>query len=114
VDDPLTGDEKGVCSAYTLYRTDQGDSIIALGHGGWLALTYPVAPQTSVDMLHHIVDETPEHSDGGNLHRRPAHGRQGTRKPDLHDNPGCLPRSPNATGESRDRSIWISGLKHWN
>lgn len=47
-----------------LYLSDQDDSIIALGHGCWLAVTYPVEPAMSVDMLSYIVDETPDDSDG--------------------------------------------------
>lgn len=47
-----------------MYQADQKDSIVALGHGVWLAVTYPVEPNTSVAMLNHIVDETPDDSDG--------------------------------------------------
>ncbi len=47
-----------------LYLAEQDDSIIALGHGCWLAVTYPVAPALSVDMLSYIIDETPDNSDG--------------------------------------------------
>lgn len=47
-----------------LYLAEQTDSIIALGHGCWLAVTYPVDPALSVDMLSYIVEETPDDSDG--------------------------------------------------
>ena len=47
-----------------LYLSEQTDSIIALAHGCWLAVTYPVDPALSVDMLSYIVDETPDNSDG--------------------------------------------------
>lgn len=56
-----------------LYRTDLGQSIVALGNGVWLAVTYPIKPQTSVTMLHHIVDETPDKSDGGAVAAMAAH-----------------------------------------
>lgn len=56
-----------------LYRCDQPESILALGNGTWLAVTYPIAPATSVAMLHHIVDETPERSDGGAVAAAAAH-----------------------------------------
>lgn len=56
-----------------LYQTDQPDSIIALANGAWLAVTYPIAPNTSVAMLHHIVDETPDRSDGGAVAAATAH-----------------------------------------
>ena len=47
-----------------LYQSDQPDSIVALAQGVWLAVTYPVNPGTTVGMLHYIVDETPDDSDG--------------------------------------------------
>mgnify|MGYP000669103944 CR=1 FL=1 len=47
-----------------MFQADQKDSVIALGHGVWLAVTYPIEPTTSVAMLNHIVDETPNDSDG--------------------------------------------------
>ncbi len=56
-----------------LYRTDLEENIIALGNGVWLAVTYPIKPQTSVALLHHIVDETPDKSDGGAVAAMSAH-----------------------------------------
>lgn len=47
-----------------MYQTEQPASIVALGHGVWLAVTYPISADTSVAMLNHIVDETPADSDG--------------------------------------------------
>ncbi|MEM8845053.1 MAG: hypothetical protein AAGB35_08420 [Pseudomonadota bacterium] len=47
-----------------LYLSEQDDSIISLAHGCWLAVTYPVDPALTVDMLSYIVDETPDNSDG--------------------------------------------------
>ncbi|MBI5463122.1 MAG: hypothetical protein HY941_13130 [Gammaproteobacteria bacterium] len=56
-----------------LYRTELDRSIVALGNGVWLAVTYPIKPQTSVALLHHIVDETPDKSDGGAVAAMAAH-----------------------------------------
>ena len=56
-----------------LYRTDLDQNIVALGNGVWLAVTYPIKPQTSVTLLHHIVDETPDQSDGGAVAAMAAH-----------------------------------------
>ncbi|MFN2309594.1 MAG: hypothetical protein ABR553_07645 [Gammaproteobacteria bacterium] len=56
-----------------LYRTELDGSIVALGNGVWLAVTFPIQPQTSVTLLHHIVDETPDHSDGGAVAAMAAH-----------------------------------------
>lgn len=47
-----------------MYQTEQPASIVALGHGVWLAVTYPIEPDTTIAMLNHIVDETPKDSDG--------------------------------------------------
>lgn len=50
-----------------LYQCEQPDSIAVLGMGIWLAVTFPVDPELTVAMLIHVVDETPDHSDGAAL-----------------------------------------------
>ncbi|MBI5889726.1 MAG: hypothetical protein HZB47_03485 [Nitrosomonadales bacterium] len=50
-----------------LYQCRQEDSIAVLGMGIWLAVTFPVDPELTVAMLIHIVDETPDNSDGAAL-----------------------------------------------
>ncbi|WP_456444409.1 hypothetical protein [Thiolapillus sp.] len=47
-----------------MYLSDQPDSLVALGQGVWLGVTYPIAPELSVELLHHIIDDTPDDSDG--------------------------------------------------
>lgn len=47
-----------------LYQADQPDSLIALGHGIWLGVTFPIDPEISVHLLSHVVDDTPDDSDG--------------------------------------------------
>lgn len=56
--------QQAVEACELLYLSEQEDSILALGHGCWLAVTYPVEPALSVDMLSYIIDETPDNSDG--------------------------------------------------
>ncbi|MDV3239364.1 MAG: hypothetical protein LOY58_10995 [Gammaproteobacteria bacterium] len=56
-----------------LFRTELDGSIAALANGVWLAVTYPIKPQTTVALLHHIVDETPDKSDGGAVAAMAAH-----------------------------------------
>lgn len=56
--------QRAVETCELLYLAEQDDSIIALGHACWLAVTYPVAPALSVDVLSYIIDETPDNSDG--------------------------------------------------
>jgi hypothetical protein len=47
-----------------LFQAEQEGSLGALGQGLWLAVTYPVDPELSLALLHHVVDETPADSDG--------------------------------------------------
>ena len=47
-----------------MYQSDQSDSLIALGHGIWLGVTFPIDPEISVDLLSHVIDDTPDDSDG--------------------------------------------------
>ena len=62
-----------------LYQTEQEDSIIALGHGVWLGVTYPIKAQTTVTMLSHVIDETPPDSDGAAVAAMVAHYIAGLR-----------------------------------
>jgi hypothetical protein len=50
-----------------LYQCEQPDSIAVLGMGVWLAVSFPVDPELTLAMLLHIVDETPNNSDGAAL-----------------------------------------------
>ncbi|MGD8909055.1 MAG: hypothetical protein PVF13_05140 [Chromatiales bacterium] len=47
-----------------LYQADQPDSIKALAQGIWLGVTFPIDAELSVAMLQHLIDETPDNSDG--------------------------------------------------
>jgi hypothetical protein len=62
-----------------LYQAEQEDSIIALAHGVWLGVTYPVRAQTTVTMLSHVIDETPPDSDGAAVAAMVAHYIAGLR-----------------------------------
>ncbi len=50
-----------------LYQCEQPDSAAALGMGVWLAVSFPVDPELTLAMLMHVVEETPDHSDGAAL-----------------------------------------------
>jgi hypothetical protein len=56
--------QEAVEACELLYEAGQEESIVALGHGIWLAVTYPIKAQTTVAMLSHVIDETPPESDG--------------------------------------------------
>jgi hypothetical protein len=47
-----------------MFQAEQPDSLAALGHGLWLAVTYPIEPELSAIMLEHVVNDTPMDSDG--------------------------------------------------
>ena len=47
-----------------LFLAEQPESLVALGHGIWLAVTYPVDPELSVALLQRVVEETPPDADG--------------------------------------------------
>ena len=46
------------------YQSDQPDSLVALGHGIWIGVTFPIDPEISVLLLSHVVEDTPDDSDG--------------------------------------------------
>jgi hypothetical protein len=61
------GDElwlRAVEACDILYQSEQSDAIKALAHGIWLGVTFPIDPELSVAMLQHLIDETPDNSDG--------------------------------------------------
>lgn len=71
--------QEAVEACDVLYRSEQEESIRALGHGVWLSVTYPIKAQTTVAMLGHIVDETPEQADGAAVAAMLAHYIAGLR-----------------------------------
>jgi len=56
--------QEAVEACNVMYQTEQAASLSALGQGVWLAITYPIEAETSVVMLHHVVDDTPKDADG--------------------------------------------------
>jgi hypothetical protein len=47
-----------------LFLSGQADSLSALGQGIWLGVTFPIDPDLTLNMLHHVIEETPDDSDG--------------------------------------------------
>jgi hypothetical protein len=47
-----------------LFQSEQPDSIAALGQGIWLAVTCPIDPELTIELLSHVIDETPDDADG--------------------------------------------------
>lgn len=56
--------EDAASACQVMYLSEQPESTPALGHGLWLALACPMAPELTWQMLRHLVEETPAHSDG--------------------------------------------------
>ncbi len=57
-------EDAALACQYT-YLADQDDAIAAIGQAAWLSVTYPVDPHLTANILSHIIDETPDESDGG-------------------------------------------------
>ena len=55
--------ELAVTATDILVTADQKESLIALAHGIWLGITYPINPETTVAILQHMVEESPIGSD---------------------------------------------------
>ncbi len=47
-----------------LAETDHPDAVTALGQGIWLAVTYPVAVELSIQLLETLIEQTPPQADG--------------------------------------------------
>ncbi len=65
--------EGAVHACNIMFMADQPDSLVALGQGVWLAVTFPIDPELSVAVLQHIIDETPTDSDGAAVAAAVAH-----------------------------------------
>lgn len=97
--------EHAVKACRVVYQANQGDSIVALGQGCWLAVTYPVDPGLSVEMLHNIVDETPSQSDGAAVAAMAAHYIADMRAKEQHENLTFLTMQILAKVAKRHRDI---------
>ena len=69
----VTAEAEAVEACNVLFQCEQPASIVALGQGVWLAITYPIEVDTTVAMLNHIIDETPVDSDGAAVAAACAH-----------------------------------------
>lgn len=56
--------ESAADACNVLFLAEQPQSVAALGQGIWLAVSYPIDPELTVDLLKHVVDETPDDADG--------------------------------------------------
>jgi len=65
--------EDAALACQYVYLADQHDAIPAIGQAAWLAVTYPIDPHLTVNILTHIIDETPDESDGAAVAAATAH-----------------------------------------
>jgi hypothetical protein len=65
--------EGAVQACHILFLADQPASLVALGNGTWLAVTFPIDPELSIAMLEQLVNETPDDSDGAAVAAATAH-----------------------------------------
>lgn len=57
--------EQAADACNILYLTSEPGFLSALGQGVWLSVTYPMDPELTIELLSHVVDDTPDNSDGG-------------------------------------------------
>jgi len=65
--------EDAALACQYVYLTDNDDALAAAGQAAWLAVTYPIDPRLTANILTHIVDETPDDSDGAAVAAATAH-----------------------------------------
>lgn len=70
---PAENWEGAVLACDIMFEAEQPDSLVALGNGIWLAVTFPIDPELTAVMLEHIVDDTPYDSDGAAVAAVTAH-----------------------------------------
>lgn len=82
--------EEAVQACDVMFAADQSQSLAALGHGIWLAVTFPVDPELTVAMLQHVIDETPPDSQGAAVAAAAAHYIVDLRAPEGRDRENLL------------------------
>jgi hypothetical protein len=56
-----------------MFLTEQTNSLIALANGIWLAVTFPIDPEITLNLLNHLIEEMPDNSDGAAIAATTAH-----------------------------------------
>lgn len=78
--------EDAALACQYIYLANEDDSVSAIGQATWLSVTYPVDPHLTANILDHIIDETPDNSDGAAVAAATAHYVADARsKPDEHE-----------------------------
>jgi hypothetical protein len=82
--------DEAVQACDVMFAADQSQSLAALGHGIWLAVTFPIDPELTVAMLQHVIDETPPESQGAAVAAAAAHYIVDLRAPDGRERENLL------------------------
>ncbi len=82
--------ELAVVATDILVSADQKDSLIALAHGIWLGVTYPINPETTTAILQHMIDESPAGSDTAAVAAVTSHFLADHRRPEGQDGENIL------------------------
>jgi len=56
--------EQAADACDVMYQTGEPQALQALGQGVWLGVTFPIDPEITIHLLSHVVDDTPDDSDG--------------------------------------------------
>ncbi len=112
--------DEAAMACLAIYRADRLDAIVALGNGLWLAVAFPIEPMVSIELLHQVIEETPDNSDGAAVAAAAAHYIAHLRaKQHERDNLTFLTAQKLAEVARRHRGIegqaaldlWIEGLE---
>ena len=82
--------EEVVQACDVMFVADQSQSLAALGHGIWLAVTFPIDPELTVAMLQPVIDETPPESQGAAVAAAAAHSIVDLRAPEGRERENLL------------------------
>ncbi len=61
---PAQAWEAAVQATDIMAQCEHPNTVAAIAHGIWLGVTYPIDPELSVAMLQHLIEQTPDSSDG--------------------------------------------------
>jgi hypothetical protein len=56
--------EEAADACEIMAHTNHEQALAALGQGIWLAVTFPIDVELSIELLNHVVEDTPDDSDG--------------------------------------------------
>jgi len=101
-------------SCDVLYQCDQPRSLSALGQGIWLGVTFPIDPEITVHLLSHVVDDTPDDSDGAAVAAASAAFLADLRSPEGPDRERLLFFTQQLLGKVARRHSGVEGQEQFD